>query len=87
MYEFTSQVEDLETFLMKELSLRLMLSGKTSDEVTYFQNGDKLTVDLKRRIAMFDLLEPARVTSSILNWKRHQWFGAGILQEVSESGT
>lgn len=85
MYQFKYIGERLEKFLIEEqLGDELLIKNALPDpsKLTFFQNGDKMTVDITSGIMEWEPVKPGSFTSSKLAMRLHQWFVKRIIKEI-----
>ena len=83
MWKF-QQTETLEDLLLSNLGDELIIPGGTDEQVIFFHNGDRLTVDLKTGITEWEPIKPGEFGSSRLSMRFHQWFGKGLIRPMNE---
>lgn len=81
IFKFTDRVGDVEDFLRNELNPDLIIphGDPDQDAVTYFQNGDKLAINVNARTIVWDTVHPYLFTSSRINHVVHRWYGKGYM--------
>lgn len=83
MYKFTERAGDLEELVLSTFDSSLLLPSADENIVELFQNGDRMTINLKERTMVFDGVRPTDLFSSKLNRKRHQWFAEWVIEEIN----
>ncbi len=77
---------DVESFVLEKLGTDLLVpkASPNSDEAVYFQNGDKMTINLKTGMLLWEPMTPGKMFTSRLSMRLHQWFGKGWLKPLRE---
>lgn len=78
MYKFRN-VQDLETFLLDSLGVDLIIPSAAPDEITFFSNGDKMTVNTSIGKLLWEPIKPGDMFTSKLSVRFHSWWGKGII--------
>ncbi len=82
-YQFRN-IPDLETFLLEEaLGIDLLIPSGATDELVFFHNGDRMTVNAKTGMMQWEPLNPGELATSKLSMRVHQWFAKGIIYKIS----
>jgi len=81
MYKFNN-VSGLDTFLLESLGVDLLLPSGSNDQVIFFHDGDKLTVNLTTGELCWEPIEPGKMSTSKLSLRFHQWWGKGLISKV-----
>lgn len=81
-YKFRDTINDLETFLLCNLGPELLIPSSNSDEAIFFQNGDKMTINLITREMVWEPIKPGEMFNSKLSLRLHHWFGKGIITPI-----
>ena len=84
LYKFRNV--DIENFLLNTLGVDLIiLSSRTEseNEITFFQNGDKMTVNTVTGEMIWEPLNPGDMFTSKLSLRLHQWFSKELIVPVS----
>lgn len=82
MYKFreTSGIED---FLLNSLGIDLVIPSFSKEEIVFFHNGDKMTVNTETGELVWEPVYPGEMFTSKLSMRIHQWFSKGIIVSVS----
>ncbi|MCM1214144.1 MAG: hypothetical protein NC548_06440 [Lachnospiraceae bacterium] len=75
-------IENLEDFLLDTVGIDYLLPGSNHNEVIYFANGDKMTIDLSTGKMNWEPIRPGSFSTSRLALRLHQWFGKGIIHPI-----
>ena len=78
--------ETVEDTLLTSLDTKLIIPNDHKadpDEVTYFANGDRLTINMRTGEGIYDPVNAGSMCNSRISMKFHQWFGKGIIIEVA----
>lgn len=81
MYKF-KKIDKLEDFLLTNIDADLIIPSHSKDEVVFFQNGDKMTVNLNTGVLVWEPLSPGEMFTSKLSMRLHQWFASGIIYNI-----
>lgn len=81
MYKFRNMqsIGNIEDFMLSYIGIDLLIPSQGPDELTFFHNGDKLTVNTKTGKLLWEPLKPGEMATSKLSMRIHQWFGKGII--------
>ena len=82
MYKFR-ETNGVEDFLLNSLGIDLVISSSSEDEIVFFQNGDKMTVNTETGELVWEPIYPGEMFTSKLSMRIHQWFSKGIIVPVS----
>lgn len=80
MYKF-QHVPDVEELLLNSLGVDLILESP-GDNLVYFHNGDKMTVNTATGEMCWEPIEPGSMSTSKLALRFHQWWGKGLIREL-----
>lgn len=78
MYRFRN-IQGLEDFLLETLDEKFIIPSSNSEEIVFFHNGDKMTVNTNTGVIDWEPIKPGDMFTSKLSLRFHQWFGKGII--------
>lgn len=81
MYKFKN-VNNVEDFLLETLGADLIIPSESKDEIVFFHNGDKMTVNTITGNMLWEPLKPGGIFTSKLSLRIHQWFSKEIIVPV-----
>ena len=84
MYQFRN-IDNIENFLLDTLGVDLIVPSRpeSENEIVFFQNGDKMTVNTATGEMMWEPLKPGDMFTSKLSLRLHQWFSKGLIIPMS----
>lgn len=77
MYKFR-EANGIEDFLLNSLGVDLIIPS-SEPEIVFFQNGDKMTVNVETGELIWEPIQPGEMFTSKLSLRIHQWFSKGII--------
>ena len=77
MYTFR-EANGIEDFLLNSLGVDLIIPS-SEPEIVFFQNGDKMTVNVETGELIWEPIQPGEMFTSKLSLRIHQWFSKGII--------
>lgn len=81
MYKF-KEVNGLREFLIKHLGEELIIQSQLKNEISFFQNGDKMTINTETGEMNWEPINPGKMFTSKLSLRIHQWFANGTIYPV-----
>lgn len=82
MYKFR-ETNGIEDFLLNSLGVDLIVPSPSKEEIVFFQNGDKMTVNTETGELLWEPIHPGEMFTSKLSLRIHQWFSKGIIVPIS----
>lgn len=81
MYQFR-EVNGIREFLIEWFGEDLIIPSISENEISFFQKGDKMTVNTETGVMTWEPLKPGEMFTSKLSLRVHQWFAKGIIRPI-----
>lgn len=78
MWKFKN-TQGLENFLLTTLGTDMQLPSADENKMVFFQNGDKMTIDLFTGDLLWEPIAPGTMFTSKLSLRLHQWYSMGLI--------
>lgn len=82
MSYFRFNTDDVEDFVLNQLGVDLLIKSNNPDEIVFFSNGDRMTINPKEKTMDWEPIKPGEMFTSRLSLRLHQWFGKGHISPI-----